>query len=198
MYRLRIAVLLGCTFFVGSLALAPGSAAGGGCHPPVSGVVLQERATTQSHTAAIDECRFEPTVLYVDRGAVVTWINNDAPPHSVTGVNASWGTEKILSNGDSITHTFPTEGVFPYYCLLHPGMAAAVVVGDPDPEDVAAAVAMQKPGRGPAQLGAVSETSSSGVVRSVVLPAAVLLLGAGLLLGRRRRSTRAAAPGTSL
>jgi hypothetical protein len=32
--------------------------------------------------------------------------------------------------GKSVTFRFDEEGVYPFFCCLHPGMAGAVVVGD--------------------------------------------------------------------
>ena len=32
--------------------------------------------------------------------------------------------------GEKVSYTFSEEGVFPYVCILHPGMIGAIVVGD--------------------------------------------------------------------
>src|SRR5690606_28103368 len=62
-------------------------------------------------------------------GTEVTFRNLDAAPHTVTGESAAWGSTKQLAQGDSLSHTFEEAGVYPYSCILHPGMVGAVVVG---------------------------------------------------------------------
>jgi hypothetical protein len=82
--------------------------------------------------ATIEGCAFEPAVLYVEPGDEVTWINRDLAPHTVTGVAQAWGSSEVFEKGRKATWEFMEEGVYPYYCALHPGMVGAVVVGTPD------------------------------------------------------------------
>ena len=112
--------------FVGALVLAPaGVAAGGMCH-----ATKGEMTSSPKSTIRIDDCAFETTVTYVDPGDTVTWISRDVFPHTVTGAAGSWGTEEMLETGDKVAYAFEDEGVYPYYCDLHPSMVGAVVVGD--------------------------------------------------------------------
>jgi plastocyanin len=111
---------------VGFIVAIPTAAAGGGCHASY-GLEMSSESTTQ---AAIGKCAFLPTVTYIDAGDEVTWTNKDPVPHTVSGANYSWGTERMLEQNDSVSYTFKKDGVYPYYCLLHPGMVGAVVVGD--------------------------------------------------------------------
>jgi plastocyanin len=98
--------------------------AGGTCHPGEG--VSDERGTT---VTMADNC-FVATVLRVDEGATVTFLNKDSVLHSVTGVAFSWGDETAIGEGETIQHVFDENGVYVYTCLLHPGMAGAIVVGD--------------------------------------------------------------------
>ena len=117
-------------FVVGLFVLmVPGAAAGGGCHVPPD---LAMKSSTVTDVA-IGECAFRDTVTYVDPGESVTWFNKDPVPHTVSGALGSWGDEKFLSRGDRVTYKFDEEGVFPYYCALHPAMVGAVVVGGGKP-----------------------------------------------------------------
>lgn len=112
--------------FVGALVLVPsGVAAGGMCHAAEG-----EMTSSPKSTIRIDDCAFETTVTYVEPGDTVTWISRDVFPHSVTGAAGSWGTEDVFESGDKVSYTFEDEGVYPYYCALHPSMVGAVVVGD--------------------------------------------------------------------
>jgi plastocyanin len=162
MGRARTLGLLTLTAIAGSILFPiPSAAGGGGCHPDPTAEVTQGRSTgTGSVAALIDSCAFTPTVLYVDEGATVEWTNKDIFQHTVTGAQLSWGSEKFLGQGDTIAQKFTREGVFPYYCLLHPGMVGAVVVGDPDPSDIAAKAASA------GDLGIESGSTGSGDTRA--------------------------------
>ncbi len=123
--RRRLSLLV--VIALGSLALVvPGAAAGGGCHgdPDV------EMSGSTRRTVAIGACAFVDTVTYVRPGDSVTWVNKDPVPHSVTGAALSWGDDRLLDTAERVTYEFESEGVFPYYCALHPTMVGAVVVGD--------------------------------------------------------------------
>ena len=92
--------------------------AGGGCHSdtltdaPGIAVELEKRC-------------FEPMVVRLDAGEQVTWTNNDPDAHAVTGVANSWGNDDELGQGDAVTYQFDNNGVFPYFCYLHPSMVGA-------------------------------------------------------------------------
>ena len=113
------------TFVAASAVLssaAPARAGGGGCHESVR----TEWQTTQVPIAGL--C-FKPTVVHVARGETVTWTNKDPVDHTVTGVNGSFGTYAPLAQGMTAKQRFDDPGTYPYFCVLHPGMAGAVVVG---------------------------------------------------------------------
>lgn len=119
--RLLLTLSLGASLL---LPLSP-AAAGGGCHAPAG---LSLTAST-SRDVAIAECAFQDTVTYIEPGQSVTWFNKDELPHTVTGAAGSWGDDLMLYQGDTASFTFEDAGVFPYYCVLHPSMVGAVVVG---------------------------------------------------------------------
>jgi plastocyanin len=103
--------------FAGS-ALASG---GGGCGRPVT----DARGTT----VVIRNFCFTPTVLHARLGQTVTWINRDEFPHTVSGANAAYGSYRELAQDEKVTYRFNRSGVYPYVCLIHPGMTGAIVVG---------------------------------------------------------------------
>ncbi len=117
----------------------PGSvSAGGGCH---------QQTTLTDHpgneVGMVGAC-FEPTVIRVNKGGAVTWTNNDEQVHTVTGAGGVFGNMNEIAADDSVSYTFADTGVFPYYCVFHPAMVGAVVVGDggTSVSTIAAAVAL--------------------------------------------------------
>jgi plastocyanin len=70
---------------------------------------------------------FEPGNLEVPAGARVTWTNDDAAPHDATARDGYWETER-LSEDESDSLELARPGTYDYYCSIHPGMKARVVV----------------------------------------------------------------------
>lgn len=112
-----------------ALALLPvGSgtalAGGGACHggtPPTEGT---------GSTVELSRACFSPTVLRVEPGTRVTFVNRDPFEHDVTGANGAWSSGKLLRSGDSFSVTFDGDGTYPFSCYLHPGMTGVIAVGD--------------------------------------------------------------------
>jgi hypothetical protein len=153
-----------------------------------------------------DAC-FTPNVLRVQPGQNVTFLNADPMPHTVTGVADSWGSNEELAEGQKVTYRFQTSGVFPYFCWVHPGMAAVVVVGDgtssktttqdvvpvapPAAPATSAPVVGQPAAEAPAS---TPETSNAWRVAMVLAVLALISVGGALamrMLGRRRAAVRA-------
>ena len=160
----------------------PSAALGGGCHAGPGAHLTGSTATK----VAIAGCLFSDTVTYVDPGETVTWTNEDAVPHTVTGAANSWGDDQILYRNDKASYTFDDEGVYPYFCAFHPSMVGAVVVGDAtamaggtgagvEKVDLAAA---SRPVDGTPDEGGTSVVMIAGLV--------ALVLGAAVLTARRR------------
>jgi plastocyanin len=119
--RLSLAAIVALT-----AALIPVGSAGAGstCH------VAPDPFDARTRAIPMEKLCFAPVVARVPRGATVTWINRDPAPHTVTGVGEAWGSYDEIRDGERVSYSFDDEGVFPYYCIVHPGMAGAVVVGD--------------------------------------------------------------------
>ena len=121
--RARTLIVSGLAAAVAVLGGGGSASAGGGCMhgtPPSSsgGTVVE----------LIEAC-FTPTVLHVEPGTEVTWVNRDDMSHEVTGVGGTWGTFDDLGLNDRVSYTFADDGVYVYSCFIHPGMVGAVVVG---------------------------------------------------------------------
>jgi plastocyanin len=200
--RVAMAVA-GAVLAAGALVGTTPAFAGGGCH---GGETLTDQ---RGVLVDLKDFCFVPNVLRVQPGQTVTWRNDDAVAHTVTGVANSWGDVNELGAGQSATYRFQASGVYPYACLLHPGMVGAVVVGDgtsskTTTQDVVpvvppASIAPQAsaPVRTqPANPVPAATHEASGLWRlAVVLGFLVLVTVAGVIalrmLGRRRAAVRA-------
>jgi plastocyanin len=174
---------------------APATAGGGGCVEVTEG--------TGTTVELLYAC-LTPTLLRVQSGETVTFVNRDDFRHVISGSGYAWSSDGNMRPGEAFTATFRKDGVFPYQCFLHPGMAGAVIVGDATGLGAAdrggvVAAPIQEPlpevvyvTRAPEPDAA---TSSSG--RPVALVGGILLGGAigaivalGVRSGASRRRTR--------
>ena len=80
-------------------------------------------------TVTIQNYAYDPPTLQVQAGTTVTWINQDAAPHTVTSLSGSELASDTLNKGGTYSHTFTTPGTYDYYCTIHPYMKASVEVG---------------------------------------------------------------------
>lgn len=121
--KLALVALVGA----GSLVPVSSATAGGFC----SGHEGEKPTAQRGRLVRMADNCFAPTVLFVDRGTTVRFVNEDAAAHTVGGAAGSFGDiHAPIRPNASTSHTFEEDGVYPYVCLLHPGMAGAVVVGD--------------------------------------------------------------------
>lgn len=179
MLRLRwVAVVL---VALSAVALAVGIAqAGGACR----GVPITQATDA---TVRMEGNCFIPTVLYVETGETVGWGNRDLVAHAVSGANLAWGDYTEIQQGQSVPHQFTVAGVYPYYCILHPGMIGTIVVGD--------GAAASAGGSDDERL-AVLATGSEGDRRAALIAGAgsgagaALAVAMGALVYATRRRTR--------
>ncbi|MBI2912437.1 MAG: cupredoxin domain-containing protein [Chloroflexi bacterium] len=92
-----------------------------------SGPETAGTATGRGEVRIVD-FRFEPTVLNVTPGTVVTWTNEDSAPHTATG-DGDFDTGR-LDKGESGEVQFDQPGAFEYICTYHPWMEGQVVVAE--------------------------------------------------------------------
>jgi len=70
---------------------------------------------------------YVPNPVNIQRGATVTWTNNDTTTHNNIADGGSFSTPDIPPGGTASV-TFQTAGAFQYHCGLHPGMGATINV----------------------------------------------------------------------
>jgi plastocyanin len=174
-----------------AIGASPASA-GASCFGPPS-------AATGTHVALKDQC-FGPTVLFARPGTTVRWTNEDSEDHTVTGLGFRWGSEGNLVPGASIAYRFRRTGVYPYTCIIHPGMVGAVVVGDAGVPGaaggVAAAVAVATPSPPAPRTRSrpvdrpAPATSNAWRTTAMVSLALLVLVSAALIVRRRLPAAR--------
>ncbi len=93
---------------------------------------------------------YEPPAISIQKGDTVTWTNIDREGHTVTSGEGpgrfEWmGDDKFgeptgyfesgrFMKGDSWSFTFNEEGIFSYFCTIHPWMEGVVIVGESIPD----------------------------------------------------------------
>jgi plastocyanin len=169
-----------------TLTLTPAAAGGGGCHDP-------EATEASASMVELRNACFTSTVTHIDPGQELAFVNRDAVVHNVIGFGARWGDFDGMGRGETRRFTFREPGIYPYACTLHPGMVGAVVVGGDDLHagdagSVSAVASTRSAGR-----GAVTSTGgrqTDNRLPEVALALAALVLGAGLVLRRRKAPAR--------
>jgi plastocyanin len=200
MRRIIAAVSTLVLIMLAGVFAVPVAQAGDPCFHDTSRPPVTEGSVT---TVKIDTCVFLPTIARVPVGATVRFVNSSPMEHQVTGANLAWGItgDKRLGNGDEYSAPFLKAGVYPYSCMIHPGMTGAIIVGSdsalgggggtvagaPAPPAAYGAAAVEPA----ADTARPATADTSGLLPVAVAGAGVLgvgLLGFVLLVGRRRRS----------
>ena len=121
----RLIPVLALTMLAAALLVGPvtTASAGGGAH------CAPQFTDGEADVVLLQDNCFVPTIARVDPGTKVRFINRDSMPHTVTGAVYIFGSMDEFSTGER-SFRFDEEGVYPYVCILHPGMAGAIVVGD--------------------------------------------------------------------
>ncbi len=76
---------------------------------------------------SIANMAFNFSSIIVQKGATVTWTNNDSVPHTVTSDNSDF-TSPTLSPGQTYSRVFSDIGTFSYHCAIHPSMRGSITV----------------------------------------------------------------------
>ena len=150
----------------GALWVAAPASAGGFCAGYAGEELTDARGKGRDGDGNVvlmkDNC-FQAIVMRVAKGATVTWENRDAESHSVGGVAGTFGEmHAAIRPGRSVSYRFGEEGVYPYACVFHPGMAGAIVVGDGTGAGITQAAQVVSRDAGPDASNGRSATTSSG------------------------------------
>jgi len=98
----------------------------------VTGDVIMPTKASRPGCEATDRC-YIPSIIAIDFGNQVTWVNEDSAFHSVTsgfyGEPSDLFDSGHLDPYESFTFDFDEKGTYDYFCTLHPWMKGQVLVG---------------------------------------------------------------------
>jgi plastocyanin len=78
-------------------------------------------------TVSMDRNTFIPGEITVAPGTTVTWVNNEAMPHTVVSPNQGFRSKTLVKDA-KFSFTFTTPGDYDYLCSIHPNMKGKVIV----------------------------------------------------------------------
>jgi plastocyanin len=84
----------------------------------------------RSEKVRISGFAYDPDPVTIQVGGKVTWLNEDAAPHTATAEDGSFDTG-TLDEGKLKSESFKEAGSFAYICTIHPGMNGVVEVVEP-------------------------------------------------------------------
>ena len=84
-------------------------------------------AAPGTHVVTIENMRFSPDALTVQRGDRVVWINKDLFPHTATADTKAFDSRSIEPSA-SWSYVARKRGEYAYGCALHPTMKARLTV----------------------------------------------------------------------
>jgi plastocyanin len=85
-------------------------------------------AAAESLAVEIKDFAYNPPETTVPIGGSVTWTNQDAAPHTATGLDREALQSGAMATGESFTQAFDTAGTFEYFCEFHPNMKGSIIV----------------------------------------------------------------------
>ncbi len=94
----------------------------------VPGAMTAAAPTPAAAVVQIQDFKFGPAKLLVDKGMPIMWTNADDSPHQVTVTTGTATRSAVLPKGARHTQSFATPGVYDYMCGLHPGMKGQIEV----------------------------------------------------------------------
>ncbi len=97
----------------------------------IQGDVIMPTKVSRPGCEENDRC-YIPSLIVIEKGKQVTWVNEDSAFHSVTSGFYDSPTDLFdsghLDPFESFTLTFDETGIYDYHCTLHPWMKGQVIV----------------------------------------------------------------------
>ncbi len=118
----RAAAMTGMLF-----ALLVGAARAPAVQPKPADQLEKVATSAAGPQVMIENFEFNPATLTVPVGTMVTWINHDDEPHTVTSSENVF-TSPGLDANETFSYKFSTPGTYAYHCKLHPHMTGTITV----------------------------------------------------------------------
>ncbi len=97
----------------------------------IKGDVIMPTKVSRPGCEETDRC-YIPSLIVIQKGKQVTWVNEDSAFHSITSGFYDTPTDLFdsghLDPFESYTLTFDETGTFDYFCTLHPWMKGQVII----------------------------------------------------------------------
>ncbi len=97
----------------------------------IKGDVIMPTKVSRPGCEENDRC-YIPSLVVIEKGKQVTWVNEDSAFHSITSGYYDAPTDLFdsghLDPFESYTLTFDEIGTYDYFCTLHPWMKGQVIV----------------------------------------------------------------------
>ena len=97
----------------------------------IKGDVIMPTKVSRPGCDETDRC-YIPSLIVIEKGKQVTWVNEDSAFHSITSGFYDTPTDLFESGHldpfESYTLTFDEIGTYDYFCTLHPWMKGQVIV----------------------------------------------------------------------
>jgi len=125
LYKIGVFAVTLCAFFsIYLLVVMPFAVA------QINYIQLQENTITivPGASNSANKKFYDPPSTSINAGTLVKWINNDNTLHTVTFATPGIYDSGIISHGASVSHSFFDQGVFDYFCRIHPFMTANITV----------------------------------------------------------------------
>lgn len=84
-------------------------------------------STSNQNSVSVQNYAFSPASLTIQKGANVTWKNDDSVQHTIVSDTQAF-TSPTLNKGDVYTFQFNNTGTFPYHCSIHTYMIGTITV----------------------------------------------------------------------
>ncbi len=110
-------MVLALAALVGAVVMTAGCTSYG----PSSPSSAPQTSTASQNTVSMKNIAFNPSSLTINKGASVTWKNDDSTTHTTTSDTNLWDSGN-LSPGQSYARQFNDTGTFPYHCTIHQSM----------------------------------------------------------------------------
>ena len=123
----KIRLLTGVSFLFAILTISNSCTKSTAADTPATGGTTKGSGGPGTNEVWIQGMAFTPATITVAAGATITWTNKDAVAHTVTSNTGLFDSGSMSTNA-TYSRAFSTSGTFQYYCKVHPGMTATVVV----------------------------------------------------------------------